>query len=93
MTWTIGHDHISLTALDAPFVFKTLHGVSCSVCAPDTMSEAQVVAFANAERPKRRWRAADKSTFGLGLATPSPCSQVAGRLHWFLISGKSWEPQ
>jgi hypothetical protein len=90
---TISHNRISLTTPDAPVVFASLHGFSCSVCAPDTLSEAQVVAFANAERPKTRWRAVDKSTLGLGSATPNPCNQVAGRLHWFLVSVKSWEPQ
>jgi hypothetical protein len=90
---TIGHDRISLTTLDAPFVFKSLHGISCSICAPDSMSEAQVVAFASAEQPKRRWRAVDQNTFGIGLVTPNPCSQVAGRRHWFLVPAKSWEPR
>ena len=89
---TISHDH-TITTSGAPFVFKSLHGISCSICAPDSMSEAQVVAFASAEQPKRRWRAVDQNTFGIGPVTPNPCSQVAGRRHWFLVPAKSWEPR
>ena len=82
----IRHDRINLTTPDAPVVFASLHRISCSVCAPDTTSEAAVVAFANAEQPECRWRAVDKSTLGLGTPTPNLCNQVAGRLHWFLLS-------
>ena len=82
----ISHDTITLTTPDAPVIFASLPMISCSVCAPDTMGEAQIVAFANAELPRQRWRAIDKSTLGLGTPTPNPCNQVDGRRHWFLMA-------
>lgn len=91
----IRHDPITLTTPDAPVVFAELLGVSCSVCAPDTMTMAEVEAFANEHGPKSnfgKWVAVDKSKIGflaeLGAAspTPNPCNQVAGRKHWFLLN-------
>jgi len=85
----ITHDYITLTTPDEPVVFASLWDFSCSVCAPDTMTEAQVVAFANifhAGPRGRRWQAVDKSTLGFGSPTPNPCNQVAGRQHWFLMA-------
>jgi hypothetical protein len=81
----ISHHKINLTSPDAPVVFASFPGFHCSVCAPDAMSEADVVAFANEAAPQARWKAVDKSTLGLGTPTPNPCNQVAGRRHWFLI--------
>lgn len=91
----IVHDVITLVTPDAPVVFAKLLGLSCSVCAPETMTMAEVEAFANEHGPKPdsgKWVAVDKSKLrfldGLGLSapTPNPCNQVAGRKHWFLLN-------
>jgi hypothetical protein len=49
---TISHDRITLTTPDQPVVFASPLGFSCSVCAPDAMTEAEVAAFPNREGPK-----------------------------------------
>ena len=86
---TISHEKIDLRTPDAPVVFSSLLDVSCSVCAPDHMTEHEVTRFANAEGPAAHggaWIAVDKSTLGMGTPTPNPCNQVAGRRHWFFLS-------
>lgn len=83
------HDPITLTTPDAPVVFAELMGVTCSICAPDAMTAAQVEAFANEHGPASQfgqWVTVDKSKLGLGQPTPNPCNQVAGRRHWFLLN-------
>lgn len=84
------HDTITLTAPDAPVVFAELAGMTCSICAPDTMTAAEVERFANNDHgPKSnfgKWVTVDKSKLGLGQPTPNPCNQVAGRRHWFLLN-------
>lgn len=85
----IVHDVISLITPDAPVVFAQLGGMTCSICAPDAMSAADVEAFANDHGPPSnfgKWVAVDKSKLGLGQPTPNPCNQVAGRKHWFLLN-------
>jgi len=83
----IRHDHITLTSPDEPVIFASLLNVSCSVCAPLTMTEAEVVRFANAtiRPPGGDWQAFDKSKLGLGSPTPNPCNQESTRQHWFLL--------
>lgn len=74
-----------------PFVFAALAGFTCSICAPRTMSQAEVEAFATAELPPHDdnpWRAVDKSLppICVGGPTPSPCNHDPdARLHWFLL--------
>lgn len=101
MSWdekhmTISHESITLTTPDAPVIFASLHGISCSVCAPSTMTESEVAEFANQDHPwpglDGRWVVVDKSKLGLGTPTPNPCNQVDGRKHWFLLSDELAEP-
>lgn len=85
----ITHDRITLTTPDQPVVFAHLLGISCSVCAPASMTGAAVERFADEHGPpasKGRWLVINKATLGMGSATPNPCNQVAGRTHWFLLS-------
>ena len=85
----ITHDHITLTTPDQPVVFAHLLGISCSICAPATLTGAHIERFANERGPppsKGRWRVIDKATLGMGTPTPNRCNQVDGRLHWFLLS-------
>jgi hypothetical protein len=77
-----------MTLADQPVCFASFFDFSCSICAPDTMTGDEVVAFANvfhAAPRGRSWEAVDKSKLGLGSPTPNPCNQVAGRRHWFLL--------
>lgn len=71
------------------WIFASLGGFSCSVCAPRAMAAAEVEEFAACElgEPLGGWEAVDKSTIGLGDATPNPCNHAADRQHWFLLSG------
>jgi hypothetical protein len=86
----IVHDSITLVSADAPVVFAELAGVSCSICAPETMTMEQIEAYANEHGPRTNfglWVAVDKSKIaGFGGPTPNPCNQVAGRKHWFLLN-------
>jgi hypothetical protein len=72
---------------DGAFVFAALGGFTCSICAPDDMSKADVEAFAEREVTGGvgGWEAVDKSKAGFGAATPNPCNIAAGRTHWFLL--------
>jgi hypothetical protein len=72
---------------DRPFVFAALARVSCSICAPRSMSKEEVEAFAAKEVPDAmgEWKAVDKSKIGLGGPSPGPCNIEARRLHWFLL--------
>jgi hypothetical protein len=42
---TIQHGRITLTTPDEPVIFATLLDISCSICAPDSMSEPEIAAF------------------------------------------------
>lgn len=71
------------------FIFADL-AWTCSVCAPRTMTKAEVEDFAGRElkeQPIGGWEAIDKSKMGLGDPTPNPCNHDAQRQHWFLIGG------
>lgn len=82
------HDRIGM-APDEPVIFAFFPGFSCSICAPDRMTEADIVAFADQKTlDGYTWRIVDKSTIGLGSPTPNPCNQVDGRRHWFLLIDK-----
>jgi hypothetical protein len=82
------HDNITLTTPDAPVVFAELMGMTCSICAPDAMTEIEIERFANDQILSNfgKWVVVDKSKLGLGQPTPNPCNQVAGRRHWFLLN-------
>ena len=84
------HDPVELIAGKA-FMFARLIGISCSICAPKDMPQAEVeaIALTFAEPDGDRWIAVDKSKppISIGGPTPNPCNQdPAGRLHWFLLS-------
>lgn len=84
----ISHDTISLTTPDT-FVFVRISGISCSICAPASMTASDVERFANEQGPppsEGRWFLIDKATLGMGTPTPNRCNQVDGRMHWFLLS-------
>lgn len=87
----IRHDRLKLP--DGAFVFASLGGFTCSICAPSTMSKADVEAFAAQQfppdipAPMGGWEAIDKSRMGFGGATPNPCNQDPARTHWFLLDG------
>ena len=84
---TIQHGRITLTTPDESVIFATLLDISCSICAPDSMSEPEIAAFASRDTlPGVEWVVVDKATLKLGTSTPNPCNQVAGRRHWFLMS-------
>lgn len=85
---TIIHDHIMLPDDRGPVVFATLLSVSCSICAPAKMNQAEVEAFAAAAMGPSQvggWVSVDKSQAGLGDATPNPCNIYPGRKHWLLF--------
>lgn len=73
----------------APWVFASLGGFTCSVCAPGKMTAHDVEDFASARlgRPVGGWVAVDKAKAGLGEPTPNPCNIAQGRQHWFLLAG------
>jgi hypothetical protein len=78
---------------DRAVVFAHLPGLSCSVCAPVSMSEAEVEAFALAEIPPPNdaiWKATDLSEEVPGLTkTPNPCNiEPDARRHWCLMIDK-----
>jgi len=83
----IVHDTLALRE-GRLFIFAQLLGISCSVCAPKDVPQAEIEEFAAAlvEPDGGRWHAIDKSKMGLGDPTPNPCNQAEGRLHWFLLS-------
>jgi hypothetical protein len=85
----IVHDNTPLPPDGGPFVFASLGGFSCSICAPGTMTKDEVEAHATLilGEPMGGWEAVDKSKLGLGTPTPNPCNHVSGRLHWFLLGG------
>ena len=83
------HEKITLATPDPPVIFASLLGISCSVCAPDSMTAVEIEAFANREGPMPsagRWIVVDKGQPGFGTHAPNPCNQVAGRQHWFLLN-------
>ena len=74
--------------LNEPFVFAELGGFTCSICAPNAMTQAEVEAYALQEFPGGAWEAVDKSKLGLGSATPNPSNwEPKARRHWFLMRG------
>lgn len=77
--------------LGGAVMFAELFGISCSLCAPLLMDEAEVEAAAMIMATPRKgpWKAVDKSKppVSIGAPTPSPCNVYPGRQHWFLISG------
>jgi hypothetical protein len=76
--------------LGGAVVFAEFYGLTCSICAPRIMDEAEVeVAAMVLLQPRGRpWKAVDKSKppISIGAPTPSPCNQYPDRQHWFLIS-------
>ena len=87
---TISHSHRPVEP-GKPFIFASLMTVSCSVCAPCSMSQADVEQFAESVEPGVEWHAIDKSKppLSIGEPTPHPCNiDPAGRQHWFLMSAE-----
>jgi hypothetical protein len=85
----ISHDERRVMPAGA-FVFASLGNFTCSICAPRTMSKADVEAFAERELGDvlGGWEVVDKSKVpGFGSPTPNPCNQDADRLHWLLFDG------
>lgn len=86
----ITHERITLTTPDAPIVFARLYDISCSICAPTTMTKDQIEAYANEHGPLSLelgpWRVFDVFAITHNTHTPNPCNQVDGRAHWFLLS-------
>jgi hypothetical protein len=84
---TISHPTIKIGS--GAVVFAALGGFTCSICAPNTMTQAEVEAFAETQSsmPAHEWQCIDKSKLGLGSPTPNACNQEPDtRKHWFLIS-------
>jgi hypothetical protein len=78
---------------DRAVVFAHLPGISCSVCAPASMTAEEVEAFALAEHLPPNdavWKATDISEVLPGHApTPTPCNiEPEGRRHWLLMIDK-----
>jgi hypothetical protein len=73
---SIIHDKLDLRA-GRLFLFAQLGGISCSICAPNDVPQAEIEEFAAtlAEPDGGRWLAIDKSKMGLGEPTPNPCNQ------------------
>jgi hypothetical protein len=82
-----------------PFVYAELGGFTCSICAPKTMTEAEIEAFAEKTVNRNgfgRWRSIDisKRLLRLGEPTPNPCKhRPDDRLHWFLVSGALYDDE
>jgi hypothetical protein len=67
-------------------------GLSCTVCAPNAMPRAAVVAMANVAMPgPRAWRIVDKGDIiFVGGAQSRPCpDDPTQRQHFFLIRGEN----
>jgi hypothetical protein len=82
------HGKIMLPGDCGPVLFAQLMNVSCSICAPATMAQADVEAFAcTAAGPAQMggWVSVDKSKAGIGDPTPNPCNVYPERKHWFLF--------
>jgi hypothetical protein len=71
-----------------PFAFAQLGSSTCSICAPETMSQTEIELVAGSLVSPGVWRAIDKSQppISMGAKTPNPCAHDPSRLHWFLIS-------
>jgi hypothetical protein len=86
----ITHDRITLNSPDEPVMFASLLDISCSICAPATMTENQIEAYANKHYPTTGelgpWKVVDVFLITKHGHSPNPCNQVDGRTHWFLLS-------
>ena len=85
----IRHDPITLITPDEPVIFTALLDISVSICAPATMTAAEIERYANMHALKSElgpWRVYDVAKITKGSSTPHPCNQVDGRTHWFLLA-------
>lgn len=64
-----------------------LGALSCSVCAPESMTPEEIIAGTEKEYPcgtTAGWQISKSKTFKGGQPMPCPCEQTKGRQHWRL---------
>ena len=85
---SIMHDPVATPK--GAFVFAQLDPISCSICAPSTMTQAGVERFACDEigDVPGGWQAVDVKRIGARSSTPHECQHDPDRTHWFLLSGE-----
>lgn len=81
----ISHGHHNDVGDDAGVIFSYFLDTFCSVCAPADWTKEKVEERVNKGLMTEGWEAIDKSTIGLGSATPNPCNQYPDRQHWFMV--------